>query len=260
MLRMTETVPLLTRWRQRLDASPCASSPRPRRGDLPLPPEALVLRVNAADKADPAVFMRSGLADLAAIVRLLQEASAALPESPAVMELGCGVGRLLRHVPRDVGRLVGTDIKADCLEWCRRFLPHAEFHLHECVPPIASLADGSFDLAYANSVFTHIPLERQRPWIAELRRLVRAGGWLAITLLGPTHADAMLDATQRATLASGGAVQIHPELPPGADTPVAFGAVFQARAHLAASVRGLFEIAGLAERAGTQSVAVMRAV
>lgn len=251
----------LARWQRQLDGAllgPATGSPEP--GEPSLPPPDLVLRVNAADKADPAVFLRSGLADMAAIAALLGEADVTLPLSPAILELGCGVGRLLRHVPRDAGRLAGTDIKADCLDWCRRHLPHAEFHLHGPVPPIAALGDEEFDLAYANSVFTHIPLERQRPWFAELHRVLRGGGWLAVTLLGAMHVEAMLDAPQRAAFASRGAFQIHPELPPGAESPVACGAVFQTREHLAATVRGLFEVVGMAERPGTQSAVALRRV
>lgn len=258
---MIDTLSTVTRWRRHLDdALARASSGSRPTSALPLPPQELVLRVNAADKADPAVFVRSGLADLAAIVGLLDQAEVALPESPAIVELGCGVGRLLRHVPEDVGRLAGTDIKPDCLDWCREHLRHAEFHLHGPVPPIASLADAGFDLAYANSVFTHIPLERQRAWFVELRRLVRPGGCAAVTLLGASHVEALLGASEREAFRSAGAFQVHGEYPEGASEAVAYGAVFQTRAHLADNVRGLFELSGMVERQGTQSVVVMRAV
>ena len=75
--------PLITRWRQQLESALRQAFEDPASaGDLPLPPPSLILRVNAADKRDPAVFLRSGLADLTAIVGLLDDAGAALPEHP----------------------------------------------------------------------------------------------------------------------------------------------------------------------------------
>src|SRR3546814_6253266 len=51
----------------------------------------------------------------------------------------------------------------------------------DLTPPLA-FADESFDLVYALSVFTHIPLELQRDWLDELRRVLVPGGYLLCTV------------------------------------------------------------------------------
>jgi SAM-dependent methyltransferase len=216
--------------------------------------------VNAPDKAEPRVFVQSGLADLLAVVEALDAAGGALPEGAAILELGCGVGRLLRHLPDGRGRVAATDINEDCLAWCRANLPGIECHLHGSTPPIGTLAGEAFDLIYANSVFTHIPLERQHAWLTEARRLLRPGGWLVATVLGVTHADLLLDPTARALLASRGELEVHPEQTADASdgSPTAFGAVFQTRKQQEAAFGAVFEECTVRERPGSQDIIVSR--
>ena len=59
-----------------------------------------------------------------------------------------------------------------------RFLPIADR------PPVA-FPPASFDVAVANSVFTHLEEARQRGWLEELHRLLRPGGLLIVTTFGP---------------------------------------------------------------------------
>jgi SAM-dependent methyltransferase len=233
----------------------------------PLPPPDLVRRVNAADKADPRRFLTSGAADLFAILDALidltrdrAQTRPVLPPRPAVMELGCGVGRLLRHVPRAaVARLVATDVNADCLAWCRASFPDVECHHHGPRPPIATLDAASFDLIYANSVFTHIPLERQADWLNEVARLLKPGGCLVATVLGHTHRELLLDAAQRDALDTDGALQIHPETGGDPAGPaIAYGAVFQIRERLHADFGAVLDVCGIRERPGSQDVLVAR--
>src|SRR5262249_14848680 len=47
--------------------------------------------------------------------------------------------------------------------------------------------DASFDLVYAFSVFTHLPESLQLAWMGELRRVLRPGGYLLISLHGEGH-------------------------------------------------------------------------
>jgi SAM-dependent methyltransferase len=43
-----------------------------------------------------------------------------------------------------------------------------------------------FDLVVAVSVFTHLSLELQEFWIAEMRRIIRPGGYLIMSTHGPS--------------------------------------------------------------------------
>lgn len=237
----------------------------------PLPPPALIRRVNSVEKADPRIFLRSGARDLLAIVETLLEAierkvpgdARPFPAHPAVMELGCGVGRLLRHgPPPSLARVVATDVNAASLDWCRANLPAVDYHHHGPQPPIASLPACAVDIIYAHSVFTHIPLERQSAWLHEMARLLRPGGWLIVTFLGREQREALLTPEQRAHLSETGAMQIHPEWAPG-DRPreggeIAFGAVCQTVPHQETAVSAIFELGARRARSGRQDVLAVR--
>jgi predicted SAM-dependent methyltransferase len=66
-------------------------------------------------------------------------------------------------------------------------------------------SDGSFDLIYALSVFTHIPVQWQMAWLQELHRVLRPRGYLLCTVLGNSYSR-MLNEQDRATLKRDGAV------------------------------------------------------
>lgn len=265
----------LDRWRDDLRVKVAAFGANDRLANEetqpPLPPPEHIRRVNSAEKAVPSVFLRSGASDLLAIVDTLADAveswthggaRPALPARPTVMELGCGVGRLLRHAPDPaLAQIVATDVNAESLDWCRTNLPGVAYHHHGPLPPIASLPAMSIDIVYAHSVFTHIPLEHQLAWLREMARVLRPGGWLAATFLGRAQQEALLDAEQRARLAADGAIQIHPEWAPapgGIDGPVAYGAVCQTVAHQEATVGSVFELGLRRERHGRQDVLIVR--
>jgi SAM-dependent methyltransferase len=261
--------PFLDRWRHDLRAKVAAFRVHEQivAGETrPLPSPERIRKVNSAEKAVPSVFLRSGVSDLLAIVETLADAiergtprAEGFPDHPTVMELGCGLGRLLRHVPPPArARVIATDVNADSLEWCRTNLPGISYHHHGPQPPIASLPAMSVDIVYAHSVFTHIPLERHAAWLREMQRLLRPGGWLVATFLGGPQQQELLTAEQQATLAAVGAIQIAPERAPGGDGPVAYGAVFQTAAHQEATVGAVFDVAARRERHGRQDVLALR--
>jgi SAM-dependent methyltransferase len=266
-------VPVLTfldQWRHGLRvkaAGFAASDPAAAAETLPLPAPEQIRRVNSAEKADLSVFLRSGVTDLLAIVDALADAIESrtsgvppFPATPAIMELGCGLGRLLRHAPNPtLARVIATDVNAASLEWCRTNLPGIAYHLHGPLPPIASLPAASVDIIYAHSVFTHIPLERQLAWLREMERVLRPGGWLAATFLGRAQQEALLDAEQRARLAADGAIQIDPQRADGSSgEPIAYGAVCQTGAHQEMMVGTVFDLCVRLERGDRQDVLVVR--
>ncbi len=154
---------------------------------------------------DPDYFFGRGYEKIHHILRHTQSCGFNLRTAVSVLELGCGSARLIRHLRCVDGlRLVGTDLIGDSIEWCRANVPGIEFHTNGLNPPLEFAEDGSFDLVFAASVFTHIPLETQSAWIEELRRVLRPGGFAAVTVHGSTHAEVMLDEPARAELAREG--------------------------------------------------------
>jgi SAM-dependent methyltransferase len=174
-----------------------------RRGGLPPPG----LRFHVAGSSDRRSFVTIG----ARAARELVDAAARHGERTAfrdVLDFGCGCGRVARHMPALLpgARMSGVDVDERSIRWCARQLP-GDWRAIDADPPTV-LPEGAFDLVYAVSVFTHLPEERQRSWIRELHRLLRAGGLLIVTTLGPelVWSRPDLDTAQRQRLASHGFV------------------------------------------------------
>lgn len=113
----------------------------------------------------------------------------------SVLDIGCGTGRLLIgwHAEDPTRRLAGVDINADLIVWNQENLPGvAEWSVGPLSPPLP-FADASFDVIQMISVLTHLPLDRQREWVGEVRRLLRPGGAAVITLHGEIYARLLLN-------------------------------------------------------------------
>jgi SAM-dependent methyltransferase len=155
-------------------------------GELPIPPARLIYRVAAT--ADVAWFLEAGTRAAASIRSALASVGVRLEDLGAVLDFGCGCGRVVRHWKHLPARIHGTDLNAGLVSWCRRHLRFASFSRNALDPPLA-YGDDAFDLAYALSVFTHLDERRQRAWIGELRRVVRPGGHLLLTTHGRRYRD-----------------------------------------------------------------------
>lgn len=162
-----------------------------RRAATPVPDADLVLRVLGADSVD--LFLESGAESVADFERALRLVDRRIADHQRVLDFGCGAGRVLRHL-ESVARkteLVGTDIDAEAIAWAREHLAFATFMHNGDLPPLAS-PDAHFDLVLNHSVFTHIPESYQDAWLAELRRIVRPGGRLLLSVHGPYATERVL--------------------------------------------------------------------
>jgi SAM-dependent methyltransferase len=102
---------------------------------------------------------------------------------PSILDWGCGCGRTTRYFASLPVRVTGADVEPDNVAWCERYLPFARFQTIPQHPPTA-LATASFDLAIGVSTFTYLTEDHQREWLEELRRIVRPGGYLLMTVQG----------------------------------------------------------------------------
>jgi SAM-dependent methyltransferase len=177
------------------------------------PPRKLVQFTSAMDQkaldreSNPDRYFLGGYRRLVDWLTVLEHFSFNLRTAEAILEFGCGTARLLRHLRGFDGvRLVGTDANPKVVEWCRRNVPGPEFHRNDLQPPLSFAADESFDLILASSVFTHIPIDRQRAWLEELRRVLKPGGYFLCTVVGPKHQAVQLGRQEMAALRSEGHV------------------------------------------------------
>jgi len=156
----------------------------PRRGPdgLPLPPPYLIHAVTGRE--DEALFLESGRREARAITAALARQGVDVGRLGAVLDFGCGCGRILRHFAGVRGPAWhGTDYDPELLGWARQHLPFATFQVNAFLGRLA-FPDATFDLVYMFSVFTHLTEAQQLHWMAELTRVIVPGGHLYLALSG----------------------------------------------------------------------------
>jgi len=103
------------------------------------------------------------------------------PEASRVLDVGCGTGpttRVLALWP-NVAEVVGVDPSPVFLAKARQgAVEHRHVRFHEGDARSLTFPDESFDVAIAHTCLTHVPAPDCA--IAELFRVLRSGGWLAV--------------------------------------------------------------------------------
>jgi len=150
---------------------------------FPLPPARLRYRVHGA--LDPESFVETGRIVANDIRSLCAGANFELKNFEKVLDFGCGSGRVIRNLFKDLchGELHATDIDEEMINWCKTNLPAINWHINGFHPPLP-YEDATFDFVYAISVFTHLDESYQDEWLAELQRITQPGALLLLTVHG----------------------------------------------------------------------------
>ena len=96
----------------------------------------------------------------------------------AMLDFGCGVGRLTQACNRYFEKCVGIDISEGMIKLAREFNAHNK----KCVFAVNNSTDlsifehDSFDMIYSNIVFQHIPPVYTKGYIREFLRVIRNEG------------------------------------------------------------------------------------
>jgi SAM-dependent methyltransferase len=107
-----------------------------------------------------------------------------------VMDFGCGIGRTLVHFrgEAEIAEIWGVDVDAEALrEMERQLCPPMRTQLSETNPPLP-FENGSFDLIWAISVWTHLTDNSLR-WLAEMHRILKPDGLLIATYMGESVSE-----------------------------------------------------------------------
>ena len=177
---------------------------------FPLPPAELIYQT--AGTASPVAYVESGRMTAASIRTTLERNGVELGRVNALLDFGCGCGRVTRTwaaLPNV--EVHGSDYNVRLVAWCAGNLPFATFVQNGLAPPLP-FPDARFGFIYAISVFTHLPEGLQVRWLAELHRVLRPGGVLLMTTHGARHfAGFPASAAQRAAFERGDLVVAAPE-------------------------------------------------
>jgi len=164
-------------------------------GKLRLPPAAL-RRCTSEFKEDE-FFVNSALAEARRLVEYC-----GLNRASRVLDIGCGPGRLPLGILGALGsirRYEGIDVDEQAIMWCRRWIEpdhrdfrftHIDIH-NDRYNPAGEVRlddrfrfdfdDGSFDVIYLYSVFTHMTAQDMAIYLAEIRRLLAPDGGAFLT-------------------------------------------------------------------------------
>lgn len=161
---------------------------------LPLPPLRLIMKV--AGTPEPAVYFQGGERAAQAIAGLLSRHNIEMRNLAAILDFGCGCGRVLRQWKHLQAEIHGTDYNRSLTRWCSANLKFATTGWNRLTPP-TGYPDQRFDFVYALSVLTHLPELLQLAWMNEFRRILRPSGVLLVSLHGPSYLDSLTSQEQK---------------------------------------------------------------
>lgn len=148
------------------------------------PPAHLLERISGSssrsDFEDSFVHLRK------AVHHYLAQAGFSFNSFNNILDLGCGVGRFalaFKDILQPNQKLYACDVHQECAEWCKSNISWAET-IHSDIEPPLDYASGQFDLVYGLSVFTHLNLDLQFRWAAEIHRILKPGGVAFLTFHG----------------------------------------------------------------------------
>ena len=126
-----------------------------------------------------------GIYEADMVVEALSNAGVDIANVTSGLDFGCSSGRVLRALRAAFpdGRWRGCDPNVAAVAWASQNLPGIEFFVNDDAPPLP-LDDGSLDLAYAISIWSHFEPALGIRWFEEMHRVIAPGGHLVCTTHG----------------------------------------------------------------------------
>jgi SAM-dependent methyltransferase len=151
-----------------------------------------------ADTRATQLSLQTGLVSFAVMRATLEAADVPMDSLQRVLDFGCGTGRILPFWQQVAGiELCAVDIDHSVIDAIDATMPFVSAATIDIGSTLA-YPDNHFGLAYALSVFTHLPEHLQLRWFNELLRVVKPGGYLYFTTNGEAHRGALLPKLQDA--------------------------------------------------------------
>jgi ubiquinone/menaquinone biosynthesis C-methylase UbiE len=100
------------------------------------------------------------------------------PRALEVLDVGCGTGETDARLAGAVGALHGTDVSESLLERAREANPGVEYRA--AAPGRLPYGPDAVDLAFCINVMHHVPPPEWPAFVAEMARVTRPGGVVAV--------------------------------------------------------------------------------
>ena len=116
---------------------------------------------------------------------LLDALGVQIEPSDAVLEIGCGVGRLTRGIATRAASVRAVDVSARMLELAREHNPELRNvqWIRGDGTSLSPIESGSVDACVSHVVFQHIPDPAiTLGYVVEIGRVLRPGGWAAFQI------------------------------------------------------------------------------
>jgi len=153
---------------------------------LPIPPDRLLTSWND----DVPTWLATGREHAAVIKDAVARHGGSFAQGGRALEWGCAAGRVLRHFAPEAQRaeVWGIDVHESAVRWSRANLSPPFLFATVTQLPHLPFSDAAFNVVWGVSVMTHIE-HLEDMWLLELRRILRPGGLLLLTI----HDEATLD-------------------------------------------------------------------
>ncbi|MEM9838045.1 MAG: class I SAM-dependent methyltransferase [Pseudomonadota bacterium] len=138
-------------------------------------------------------------------------------EKPRVLEWGCGLGRIGRHLMERYD-YTGVDIDHRSIGWCAQNLD-GRFTVNKPNPPLP-FPNESWDVVFAVSIFTHLSAQAHEAWRDEILRVLKPGGVFIFTVHGEEQARDLAP-SERAKF-DAGKIVVRGGVPEGSRTYLAY--------------------------------------
>jgi ubiquinone/menaquinone biosynthesis C-methylase UbiE len=150
--------------------------------DFPMPPNH---NIRTTSSATIRHYYESGLTTALPIVVSAMHAGIDPSQPLKVLDFGCGAGRQLLQFTRQYPhwKMSGCDVDFDVIKFIHKAYPQVDAYTSSFDPPL-KYADGTFDMLYAVSIFSHLSFDDCKLWLAELSRVLRPGGLALLTFNG----------------------------------------------------------------------------
>jgi SAM-dependent methyltransferase len=102
-----------------------------------------------------------------------------------VLDVGCGIGIADGQLVGRFAELSGIDMAERAIEIARQNVPGAHFYHYD--GQALPFPDGQFDIAFAICVMHHVPPTKWAAFTAEMARVVKPGGLVAIFEHNPNN-------------------------------------------------------------------------